>query len=254
MRIHVLTLFPEIFSGPLEASILGRAREEGLLDVRVHDIRDYTRDRHRTADDTPFGGGAGMVMKPEPVFAAVEAIRARGGGGDEMSRILLMTPQGRLFDQEQARSLSREEELLIICGRYEGVDERIRRELVTDEISIGDYVLTGGELPALVVIDAVTRLLPGAVGERESIENDSFYNYRLDYPHYTRPRSFRGLEVPEVLLSGHHERIRRWRKRQALLRTLKRRPDLLEKRGPDEEEREMLRGPDEEKGEEGGGS
>lgn len=223
----MLTLFPEMFPGPLGASILGRAIQRGLLDVRVHDIRTFTTDRHRTADDTPYGGGAGMVMKPEPVVAAVEAILTGGQPEAERPPVILLSPQGRLFSQAIARDLVQRARVVLICGHYEGIDERVRQLVVTDELSIGDYVLTGGELPALVVTDAVARLVPGVLGKEASHAEESFSDGLLEYPHYTRPAEFRRLAVPEVLLSGHHAQIRRWRRRQALWRTLSRRPDLL---------------------------
>lgn len=226
MRVDVLTIFPEMLRSPLEHSILKRAQESGRLEVRLVDLRDFTTDRHRTVDDTPYGGGAGMVMKPDPIFRAVEAVSASSDAAGP-TRIILMTPQGEVFDQARARELAQEEHLLLLCGRYEGVDERVREHLVTDELSIGDYVLTGGELPALVVLDAVARLIPGVLGAEESPQEDSFTNDLLEYPHYTRPADFRGWTVPDVLLSGNHEEVARWRQRQSLLRTLVRRPDLF---------------------------
>lgn len=236
MQFDVFTLLPEVFPPYLETSILKRARRRGLIDVRVHNIRDYTRDKHHTTDDTPFGGGGGMVMKPEPVFEAVESVL----GPESGSPIILLTPQGRLFDQTVARELSRHEKIALICGRYEGVDERIRRHLVTEEISIGDYVLTGGEIPALILIDAVSRVLPGVLGDPTGAEDDSHASGLLEYPHYTRPPEFRGETVPEVLLSGDHARIEKWRREQSLLRTLKRRPDLLEKAELTKEDKKFL--------------
>jgi tRNA (guanine37-N1)-methyltransferase len=221
MKIDVLTLFPEMFAGPLNVSIVQRARLAGLLDLRIHNLRDWAHDRHKTVDDKPFGGGPGMVLKPEPIFEAVESLAG------EKTRVILMTPAGRLFNQAIARELAEHEHLLFICGSYEGVDERVRQALVHDELSIGDYVLINGGLPAMVVIDAVTRLLPGALGDEQSATNESFSCGLLEYPHYTRPSEFRGLKVPEVLLSGHHAEIERWRTEQARLRTAKRRPDLL---------------------------
>ncbi|HEX6990122.1 MAG TPA: tRNA (guanosine(37)-N1)-methyltransferase TrmD [Bacillota bacterium] len=237
MRIDVVTLFPRMFEGPLTEAILHRAQEVGLVDIRVHDLRDHAVDRHRTVDDYPFGGGPGMVMKPEPLFAAFEAVVAEAG---RPGRVILTTPQGRVFDQDLAWELSRSRHLLIFCGRYEGVDERVREALVTDEISIGDYVLTGGELPTMVIIDAVTRLVPGVVGGESSVYEDSFEDGLLEGPQYTRPRRFRGMEVPGVLLSGHHEEVRRWRRREALRRTLKRRPDLLARARLSDEDRALL--------------
>lgn len=221
MRIDILTLFPGMFRGPFEESIIKRAVERGLLEIGIHNIRDFAPGRHRVADDYPYGGGAGMVMKPEPVFAAVEAVRRPD------SRVILMTPQGRLFTQSIAQDLSRLDHLVLLCGHYEGVDERVRDHLVDDELSIGDYVLTGGELPAMVVVDAVARLVPGVLGAGESAVEESFAAGLLEYPHYTRPPDFRGWRVPQVLLSGNHARISRWRREQSLLRTLRRRPELL---------------------------
>jgi tRNA (guanine37-N1)-methyltransferase len=229
MHFDVLTLFPEMFRGPLDESILKRAQEGGRLSVALHDVRDYATDKHHITDDTPYGGGGGMVMKPEPVFAAVEAIlSSRLTGGEAEVPIILLSPQGRLFTQAVAVALSRHPRILLICGRYEGVDERVRRHLVTDEISIGDYVLTGGELAAMVVIDAVTRLLPGVLGDPGATLDDSHAQGLLEGPHYTRPAVFRGWQVPEILTSGDHAAVARWRREQALRRTFERRPDLLE--------------------------
>jgi tRNA (guanine37-N1)-methyltransferase len=236
MQFEVFTLLPEVFPPYLESSILQRARQNGLIDVRLHNIRDWARDKHHTTDDTPYGGGGGMVMKPEPIFEAVESIL----GPDSGSPLILLTPQGRVFSQAIARELSAHERIGLICGRYEGVDERIRQHLVTDEISIGDYVLTGGELPALILIDAVTRLLPGALGDPTGAEDDSHASGLLEYPHYTRPPEFRGEGVPNVLLSGDHAKIEQWRREQSLLRTLQRRPDLLEKVELTEKERKFV--------------
>lgn len=225
MRIDVLTIFPGIFDSPLRESLLGKAVAEGVLDVRVHDVRDHTTDKHRQVDDESYGGGPGMVMKPEPVFAAVEAL----GEGDK--RVLLLSPAGRRFDQALARELAAEPWLVLICGRYEGVDERVVEGLPAEEVSIGDYVLSGGEVPALVVLEGVTRLVPGVIGREESHERDSFGSEGLlDHPHYTRPAEFRGMRVPEVLLSGHHAEIERWRREAALEKTRRNRPDLLEDR------------------------
>lgn len=237
MQFEVFTLLPEVFPPYLESSILQRARQRGLIDVRLHNIRDWARDKHHTTDDMPYGGGGGMVMKPEPIFDAVESIL----GPDSGLPIILLTPQGRVFSQTVARELSAHERIGLICGRYEGVDERIRQHLVTDEISIGDYVLTGGELPALILIDALTRLLPGALGDPTGAEDDSHASGLLEYPHYTRPPEFRGVGVPEILLSGDHAKIDKWRREQSLLRTLQRRPDLLEKVELTEKEREFLK-------------
>lgn len=221
MKVDIITLFPGMFRGLLEESILGRARDRGLLEVGVHNLRDFATGRHQVVDDYTFGGGPGMVLKPEPIFAAVESLRREG------SRVVLMSPQGRVFRQAIAQQLSRLEHLVLLCGHYEGVDERVREQLVDDELSIGDYVLTGGELAAMVVVDAVGRLIPGVLGGEESTLEESFAAGLLEYPHYTRPASFRNLEVPEVLLSGDHARVARWRREQSLLRTLRRRPELL---------------------------
>ena len=223
MRFDVITIFPEIFSGVFDFGIIRRAVEAGLIEIHVHDLRDYTLDRHRQVDDRPFGGGAGMVMKPEPLFSAVEAITNQ----ESDVSVALLSPQGRLFDQRVAEEYSRKQRLVLICGRYEGVDERVVEHLSTDELSIGDYVLSGGEIPAMVVVDAVTRLIPGALGCGESAERESFADGLLDYPHYTRPADYRGMKVPEVLLSGNHAEIDRWRRDQALKKTLRRRPDLI---------------------------
>jgi len=236
MQFEVFTLLPEVFTPYLESSILQRARERGLIHVRIHNIRDFTHDKHHTTDDTPYGGGGGMVMKPEPVFEAVASVLGPNNGVP----VILLTPQGRVFTQSIADELSRHERLALICGRYEGVDERIREHLVNDEISIGDYVLTGGELPALVLIDAVSRLVPDVLGDPTGAEDDSHAMGLLEYPHYTRPPDFQGWKVPEVLLSGDHGKIEKWRREQALLRTLKRRPDLLEKAELNEKDREFI--------------
>jgi len=229
MRIDVLTLFPEMLAGPLDVSILKRARATGLLDLRVHNLRDWTHDRYKTVDDRPFGGGPGMVLKPEPIFEAVEALAA------ETTWVVLTTPAGRVFNQAAARGLAQREHLLFICGGYEGVDERVHAALVDEELSIGDYVLTNGGLPAMVIIDAVTRLLPGALGDDESAADESFSRELLEYPHYTRPAEYRGMKVPAVLLSGHHAEIARWRAEQAKQRTAERRPDLLNEPKPNEQ-------------------
>lgn len=238
IRFDVFTVFPELLRPYLTASILGRAVQAGYLEVHLHDPRDYTSDRHRTTDDAPYGGGGGMVMKPEPLFAAV-----RGVLSDALpaTRIILLSPQGRPFRQSIARELAQEPRMAILCGRYEGVDERIRTGLVTDEISIGDYVVTGGELPALILIDAVTRCIPGVLGDEDAADDDSFASGLLEYPHYTRPPDFEGLRVPEILLSGDHARIRLWRRRMAIERTLRRRPDLLEKADLTDEDRKILK-------------
>ncbi len=223
MKIDVLTLFPAMFAGPLDESIIKRARDAGLLDLKIHQLRDYTHDRHKTVDDRPFGGGPGMLLKPEPIFEAVEAI-AR-----ETTRVILLSPAGRPFSQAIARELSEQSDLLLVTGHYEGFDERIREQLADDELSIGDYVLTNGALPVMVVIDAVVRLMPGVLGDDESSKEESFSEGSpgLEYPQYTRPAEFRGMKVPEVLLSGHHAEIAKWRAEQAKQRTKQRRPDLL---------------------------
>lgn len=236
MRIDILTLFPAMFEGPLTESILKRAQEKGLLAVHLHNIRDYTTDKHHSTDDTPYGGGGGMVMLAEPLVTAVEEVR----GPNQDVPVILLTPQGRVFTQRVACELAEHDRLILICGRYEGVDERVRQLVVTDEISIGDYVLTGGELAAMVIVDAVTRLIPGVLGARWGAEEDSHAMGMLEYPHYTRPPVFRGLAVPEVLLSGDHQAIARWRRREAIRRTWQRRPDLLLTAPLSEEERWFL--------------
>ena len=236
MRIDIFTIFPEMFESPFNASIIKRAREKGLVEIRTHNIRDYATDKHKTTDDAPYGGGGGMVMKPEPIFRAVESVR-----GEDECPVILLSPQGRLFKQAVAEELAREERLMFICGRYEGVDERVRQYLATDEISIGDYVLSGGELPAMVIVDAVVRLLPGALGYERSAIEDSHATGLLEGPHYTRPLEFRGWRAPDILRSGHHAKVAEWRRRQSLLRTLQRRPDLLATAPLTEKERAWLR-------------
>jgi tRNA (guanine37-N1)-methyltransferase len=226
MRIEILTTFPAMIEAVCSESILGRACGKGILEISAVNLRDYTEDRHHTTDDEPYGGGPGMVMKCEPVFRAVEALVSRAGVGKP--RVILMTPQGRRFDQKIAEELAGESHLIMVCGRYEGVDERIRQNLVTDEISVGDYVLTGGELPAMVIADAVARLVPGVLGDETSADSESFSSGLLEYAQYTRPADFRGHKVPEVLLSGNHAEIDKWRRASALERTLAKRPDLLE--------------------------
>lgn len=221
MKIDVLTLFPAMFAGPLDESIIKRARQAGLLDLQLHQLRDWTHDRHKTVDDRPFGGGPGMLLKPEPIFEAVESLRR------ERTRVVLMSPSGRKFDQGIARELAKQEHLLLVTGHYEGFDERIRTGLAQDELSIGDYVLTNGALPAMVVIDAVTRLLPGVLGDDASSSEESFSHGLLEYPQYTRPAEFRGMKVPEVLQSGNHAEIAKWRAEQARQRTQDQRPDLI---------------------------
>jgi tRNA (guanine37-N1)-methyltransferase len=232
MRFDVFTLFPEMFSAYLDESILKRAQEAGIVQIGLHNIRDYTTDKHHTTDDTPFGGGGGMVMKPEPIFQAVESVL----GAPPACSVILLTPQGRRFTQKVAEELAEQEHLALLSGRYEGVDERVRQHLVTDEISLGDFVLTGGELPAMAVIDAVSRLLPGVLGDPSAPQKDSHASGLLEYPHYTRPPEFRGWQVPEVLRSGDHAKVDQWRRQQALRRTAARRPDLLEKAELSEEE------------------
>ena len=223
MHIDILTLFPDMFDGPLTESILKRAQERDLITVRRHNIRDYTTDKHHSVDDTPYGGGGGMVMMPGPLVAAVEAVR----GDDTQVPVILLTPQGRVFTQRVAQELAAHPRLILVCGRYEGVDERVRKLVITDEISIGDFVLTGGELAAMVIVDVVARLIPGVLGARWAAEEDSHAMGLLEYPHYTRPPVFRGIAVPEVLLSGDHRAVEAWRRREAIRRTWQRRPDLL---------------------------
>ncbi len=238
MKCDIITIFPEIFHAYLNESIMKRAIQKGLLETRIHNLRDYTTDKHRTVDDSPYGGGAGMVMKPEPFFAAVETICPDPAA----RRVIMLSPAGKQFKQEMAVELSVESrDLVFLCGRYEAVDERVRTALVDDELSIGDYVLTGGELPALVIIDAVVRLLPGVLGDEHSAEVESFSWGILDYPHYTRPPVFRNLAVPEVLLSGNHREIERWRRKQALRRTLLNRPELFEKAGLSDDDHKLIR-------------
>jgi tRNA (guanine37-N1)-methyltransferase len=241
MQFEVFTLLPEVFPPYLESSMLLRARQRGLIDVHIHNIRDYTHDRHHTTDDTPYGGGGGMVMKPEPVFEAIESVLGITDPAQPTpSPVILLTPQGRVFTQRVAEEFARHERIALLCGRYEGVDERIREHLVTDEISVGDYVLTGGELPALLIIDAVARLLPGVLGDPTGAQDDSHSMGLLEYPHYTRPPDFRGWKVPEVLLSGDHAKIEKWRREQALIRTLKKRPDMLEQADLSEAEKKRV--------------
>jgi tRNA (guanine37-N1)-methyltransferase len=221
VKIDVLTLFPAMFAGPLDESIVKRAREAGLLDLKIHNLRDWTHDRHKTVDDRPFGGGPGMLLKVEPLFEAIEALQR------ETTRVILLSPSGRKFDQSIARELAQSDDLLLVCGSYEGFDERVREALADDELSIGDYVLTNGALPAMVLIDAVARLLPGVLGDDESSHDESFSQGLLEYPQYTRPAEFRGMKVPDILVSGNHAEIEKWRREQAKARTKKRRPDLM---------------------------
>ena len=237
VRIDILTLFPQMFEGPFDSSIIKRAIEQELVSINIHNFRDYTHDKHHTVDDYAYGGGAGMVLKPEPLFEAVEAIKPSDQAGKVS--IVLLTPQGRLFSQNIASELSKYDWLILICGHYEGVDERVREHLVTEEISVGDYVLTGGELAAMVVVDAVVRLLPEVLAE-DSLAYDSHVDGLLEYPQYTRPENFRGWAVPEVLLSGNHAQIARWRREQSIMRTFRRRPDLLGKAGLSSEEKELV--------------
>ena len=265
MRIDIVTIFPDFFRGPLEYGIVRRARETGLVEVRVHDLRNFTKDKHRTVDDRPFGGGEGMVLKPEPIFECLESLgglasRSERVAGSARQSVILLSAQGRRLDQALAVKLSALERIILICGRYEGVDERVSEYLADREVSIGDYVLSGGELGAAVIVDTVTRLIPGAVGNEASTRQESFTEDAfadniacatadstcvsgglLDYPHYTRPADFRGMAVPEVLVNGNHERIRRWRRRTALVKTLRNRPDLIERVALSEEDRELLR-------------
>lgn len=236
MRIYVLTLFPEMVEPVLSASIVGKAREKGLVSIEVINFRDWSTSKHGNVDDTPYGGGGGMVLMPEPIFRAVEHLPLTG----KKTRIILTCPQGETFTQKKAEELAREEELVIICGHYEGFDERIREHLVTDELSIGDFVLTGGEIASLAIVDSVVRLLPGVLGNERSAEHDSFTTGLLEHPHYTRPAEFRGWKVPDILLSGHHERIAEWRHREALRRTWQRRPDLLRDRSLSEREQAWI--------------
>jgi tRNA (guanine37-N1)-methyltransferase len=221
MKIDVLTLFPAMFAGPLDESIIMRARKSGLLELKIHQLRDWTHDRHKTVDDRPFGGGPGMLMKPEPLFEAIESLKRAG------TKVILLSPSGRKFDQSIAQELAKEKDLLLVTGHYEGFDERVRESLADDELSIGDYVLTNGALPAMVVVDAVTRLLPGVLGDDESSHDESFSHGLLEYPQYTRPAEFRGMKVPDVLVSGNHAEIEKWRQEQAKKRTKEQRPDML---------------------------
>ena len=235
MRFDIITIFPEMFTGIFSGGIVKRALDRGRIRIVVHDLRDFTEDKHRQVDDRPFGGLEGMVLKPEPIFRAVEAVREDGGG-----RVCLLSPQGRALDTELARELAAERQVILICGRYEGVDERVAEHLVDDEMSIGDYVLSGGELPAAVVVDAAARFVPGVVGKEGSVRNDSFAGGLLDYPQYTRPREFRGMTVPQVLFSGDHKKIERWRRRKALEKTARRRPDLVKDDRLAPEDRRLL--------------
>ncbi len=240
MRIDILTLFPQMFDSPFGVGIFKRAVDQNLVRVNIHNIRDCTHDKHHVVDDYPYGGGAGMVLKPEPIFEAAELIKSGMSQEDGALPVILLTPQGRLFSQQIAQELSGYSHLVLICGHYEGVDERVREHLVTDEISIGDYVLSGGELAAMLVVDAVVRLLPGVLGSEASSQDESHTTGLLEYPQYTRPAVYRGWSVPDVLLSGNHAQIARWRREQAILRTLKRRPELLDKADLCLEERQLV--------------
>ncbi|MGC9001433.1 MAG: tRNA (guanosine(37)-N1)-methyltransferase TrmD [Dictyoglomus sp.] len=233
LRIDIVTIFPEMFKGPFEVSILKKAQDKGLVEIKVYNLRDFTEDKHRTVDDYPYGGGSGMVMKPEPIFKAVRSLKK------EDSEVILLSPSGDLFNQKIAEELSKKNHLILICGRYEGVDERVK-SIITREISIGDYVLTGGEIPAMVIVDAVVRLVPGVLGDPDSLREESFQWGILEYPQYTHPRDFEGMKVPDILLSGNHERIRRWRRKEALKKTFLKRPDLLEKTSLTQEDLELL--------------
>ncbi|MGE3577947.1 MAG: tRNA (guanosine(37)-N1)-methyltransferase TrmD [Vicinamibacterales bacterium] len=237
MKFDIVTIFPAMVGAGLSEGVVARGIEQGLVDVRVWDLRDQATDRHRSVDDTPYGGGPGMVMTPQPWVRALEAVRADRG---EPGAVVLLSPQGRRFSQQEAIRLRAVNHVVLLCGRYEGIDERVRELVATEELSIGDFVVSGGELPALLVVDAVSRLVPGVVGDAESVEADSFSRGLLDYPHYTRPAEFEGRKVPEVLLSGHHRDIRQWRKRMALERTLERRPELIEGAVLDADERAWL--------------
>lgn len=247
MQFEVFTLLPEVFPSYLDTSIIKRARERGLIHVNIHNIRNYTHDKHHTTDDQPYGGGGGMVMKPEPMFEAVESVlglapHRPAPEADSNIPVILLTPQGRVFNQSIAKELSQHKRIALLCGRYEGIDERIRENLVTDEISIGDYVLTGGELPALILMDAISRLLPDVLGDPTGAEDDSHAMGLLEYPHYTRPPEFRGWKVPDVLLSGDHKKIDTWRREQALARTFKKRPDMLDTAALSKEDRKFIEG------------
>lgn len=236
MRFDIITIFPEIFNEVFDFGIVRRAVEGGLIEIQIHDLRNYTHDRHRQVDDRPFGGGAGMVMKPEPLFRAVEAVTK----GVPDVNVALLSPQGRLFSQRVAEEYSQKPHVVLICGRYEGVDERVVENLITDELSIGDYVLSGGEIPAMVVVDAVTRLIPGVLGCEESAQRESFSRGLLDYPHYTRPAEYGELKTPDVLLSGNHAEIELWRRRKSIEKTLRKRPDLIYNRALSDDERQEI--------------
>lgn len=238
MRIDILTLFPAMFEGPFSESILKRSIEQGILDIHLTNFRNFAYDKHRQVDDSPFGGGSGMVLKPEPLFRAVQHVKTQSAA--QKKRVVLLSPNGVTFTQNKAKELAGYEQLILICGHYEGFDARIEKNLADEAVSIGDYVLTGGELPAMVMVDTIARMLPGVLGSAESAVTDSFYESILEFPQYTRPRSFLGMDVPEVLFSGDHAKIASWRKQQALLQTVKNRPDLLDNYVPDEEEKKFL--------------
>lgn len=238
MRIDILTLFPAMFEGPFSESILKRSIEQGILDIHLINFRNFAYDKHRQVDDSPFGGGSGMVLKPEPLFRAVQHVKTQSAA--KKKRVVLLSPNGVTFTQNKAKELAEYEQLILICGHYEGFDARIEKNLADEAVSIGDYVLTGGELPAMVMVDTIARMLPGVLGSAESAVTDSFYESILEFPQYTRPRSFLGMDVPEVLFSGDHAKIASWRKQQALLQTVKNRPDLLDNYVPDEEEKKFL--------------
>jgi len=238
MFFDILTLFPGMFTGPFSESIIARAREEGLIDINIFDIRNYTRSKHSVTDDAPYGGGAGMVMKIEPIYRAIQDIKEKRKG--ENFPVVLLTPQGEKFNQKKAKKYNKYDGLVLICGRYEGFDERIRANLATEELSIGDFVLTGGEIPAMVIVNAVARMIPSVLGDESSKISDSFYQGLLSYPQYTRPREYKGMEVPDILLSGHHQKINKWRQKQSLKRTLIRRPDLIDKKDLNKKQQELL--------------
>lgn len=239
MLIDILTIFPEMFHGPFDYSIIKRAMEKELIKIRIFDIREYTTDKHKVTDDYPYGGGGGMVMKPEPIAKAIENALGKEKESSD-TRVIFLTPQGAPFKQAVAKELARLKHLVLLCGHYEGIDERIREMFIDQEISIGDYVLTGGEIPAMVIVDAVVRIIPGVLGDENSYRQDSFYQGLLDYPQYTRPEVFRGQRVPEVLLGGHHQKIRQWRRRKAIERTLQRRPELLKTAALSDEDKKIL--------------
>ncbi len=240
LQINILTIFPKMFESPFKESILKRAQDKGLIKINIIDLRDFSLDKHKTVDDYSYGGGPGMVLKPQPIWDAVEKIKKDGENQDPL-RIIITSAQGKIFDQEMAKELAQEERrLLIICGRYEGIDERVPVLLKAEEVSIGNFVVSGGELPAMLMVDVIARMIPGVLGKEESMINDSFYCDYLDYPHYTRPEEFQGLKVPKVLLSGDHQKIEKWRKAQSLLRTLTRRPEVFTKREMTEEEKDLL--------------